>query len=100
VVVRTSPGYDLEDPFGIREATRSLAAEHWDDFFVEWCQVTELSDFAVERVRAVADQLAHPRHDRDGSPEPLASAWETVRDAMDRYLAARGRPEPDSSPGR
>ena len=85
----TSPGYDLDDRFGIRQALRSLAVDHWDDFFAQWCRVTELSDVAVERVRAVADQLAGSRDNPDGRGEPLAAAWATIRDAMDRYLRSR-----------
>jgi hypothetical protein len=94
VVLCTSPGYDLDDPFGIRRALRSLSADRWDDFFSQWCQVTELSEFAVERVRDVADQLARQPVEPDGRPEPLALAWETIRDAMDSYLAARGEVGP------
>jgi hypothetical protein len=100
VVQCTSAGYDLDDPFGIRRALRSLAAEEWDDFFAQWCQVTELSDFALERVRDVADQLARQPDDADGLAAPLGPAWATIRDAMDQYLAARGEARPGSPLGR
>jgi len=78
--------FDLDDMFGVRRALGALPECLWDDFFVVWAGLAESSGMDPERMQAsLAREAAAARGDL-AVPGELATAWETVSDAMRSYL--------------